>query len=140
MSFFQQLISRRTMRRPSLCVQRANAATSARVGDLANVVGAARASLAASNNQVSMSIPSLPEVNDGTSAASHRTDGNQQVIHVSGSSEATMVSGVPSLPKRARTLPEVHSAAELAVIDQEVPPLGEKRVESMAPVPEVVMF
>ena len=119
------------MRRPSLRVQRAYAGTSARAGDLANAVGVARTSLAAFNT-------SLPEVNAGTSAVTHQTGGNQQVINVSESSEATIADGAPSFLKRAQTLPEVQPAGEPTLIAQEINfPEGE-RVEPMASNPEAL--
>ena len=88
-------------------------------------MAAAQTSLTASNTQASMSHPSLLEANAETSAASGRAYSNHQVAQVSEPSETVRADGAPSSPKRAQTLPEVHPAAELIVIDHEVTPPGE---------------
>ena len=126
------------MRRPSQRVQRANAGALARAGDLSAAVTAARNSLAVSSAYASASHLSLPEINTGTSTAAGQAD-NNQVAQASEPSAAIHFDGAPSSPKRVRTQPEVRQAAELIVIDQEVAPPREERVEPAVANPEAAM-
>jgi len=55
---------------------------------------------------------------------------------VSGPSAVVHFDGAPSSPKRARTQPEVHLAAEFVVSDQGVASLREEKMEPAAAIPE----